>query len=67
MTPMSALASRPPASRPLTNRELARLLGYLAAGTSLHLDQQRALAAEVLRLRAAAGTERRQTSSADAP
>lgn len=38
-------------SRLLTERELARILGYITAGMSLHRDQQRALASEVIRPR----------------
>lgn len=36
---------------PLTIRELARLAAYLDEGHSLHRDQQRAVVAELLRLR----------------
>lgn len=42
-----------PDPRPLTDRELAHLNDYRTAGIALHLDQQRAVAAEVPRLRSA--------------
>lgn len=68
MTPPSASVACPPASRPLTDREVARLNDFLAAGTSLDLYQQRALAAEVLRLReAAAGQDPRGSNAVGAP